>query len=44
MTMIVALLAVNVGDLSAERSDTQSSWMRLVRTAAVSRTGAAEEI
>jgi hypothetical protein len=35
--MIIALLAVNVGDLSAEA-------MRLVRTAVVSRTGAAEEI
>jgi hypothetical protein len=31
MVMIVALLAVDVGDLSSERSDTRSSWMRLVR-------------
>jgi hypothetical protein len=31
LTMIVSLFAVDVADLSAERSGTRSLWMRLVR-------------
>jgi hypothetical protein len=44
LTTIVALLAVDVGDFSAERNDTRSSWMRLVRNCGRIAHGAAEEI